>query len=76
MRDWAANAAARSISAPPVGDGTRAAGTVGTAASTVSGGTLARVVDSMRSESGENSPREASCDDMAEKLRRKDAVVR
>ena len=75
-RDWAANVVARSISAPPVGDEMRAVGTVGTAASTVSTGTLARVEDSMRSKSGENSPREASCDDMAEKLRRKDAVVR
>ena len=36
--------------APPVGDGTRAVGTVGTVASTTSTGTLARVVDSMCSE--------------------------
>ena len=40
LRDWATLMVARSIGAPPVGDGTRAAGTVGTAASTVSAGTL------------------------------------
>ena len=76
LRDRATLMAARLIGAPSFGDGTRAVGTVGTAPSTVSAGTLARVKDSVRSESGENSPREVSCDDLAEKLRKHDAVLR